>query len=213
MYCSQCGAQGPDDANFCSNCGREISVQPFEPKPKVHHPWMTQSTSQVRQARVEPPRVQPIEPQPQQAVEPTQAQVIPQSQGESDGILDRVNAFINGIGGWSTKKKIIWGVIAGFLLLVFAAAIAGEPVEDTSSGGSSSGSSSEKKSVKQHELVEEFGCQWIMDSYRPFVSLGRDSAVMALSSDMMLKRGNALDHISTGDAAEALRECEAAGHR
>ena len=110
------------------------------------------------------------------------------------------------IQGWSTKKKVLWGIVAGFLFLVCVGAIASEPVEDTTtSGGASS-------AAKQHELVEEFGCQWIMDAYRPFADLGREMAVLSLSTDMALKRDN-LTHIGTGDAAEALRECEAAGWR
>ena len=64
----------------------------------------------------------------------------------------------------------------------------------------------------EHPLVEEFGCQWILDSYRPFVSLGRDHAVLALATEMNLKvlekNPNSLRHIGAGDAAAALRECE-----
>ncbi len=32
MYCSNCGAQIPDDANFCSNCGRSQSPRPTKVK-------------------------------------------------------------------------------------------------------------------------------------------------------------------------------------
>lgn len=64
------------------------------------------------------------------------------------------------------------------------------------------------KPKKQHELVEEFGCQWILDTYRPMAELGRDFAVLHLSNEMTLKRNSAFGYIGTGDAAEALRECE-----
>ena len=65
------------------------------------------------------------------------------------------------------------------------------------------------KPKKQHKLVEEFGCQWILDTYRPMSDLGRDIAIMHLSNEMNLKRGVSLtSHVGTGDAAEALRECE-----
>lgn len=59
----------------------------------------------------------------------------------------------------------------------------------------------------KNDLVERFGCQWILDTYRPMASLGRDFAVMHLSNEMSLK-SSAFEHIGTGDAAAALRECE-----
>lgn len=65
------------------------------------------------------------------------------------------------------------------------------------------------KPKKQHELVEEFGCRWIMDTYRPMTDLGRDMAILHLSNEMTMKRGmSAFSYVGTGDAAEALRECE-----
>ena len=70
----------------------------------------------------------------------------------------------------------------------------------------------DRSPAEQHPLVKEFGCQWIMDSYRPMTELGRDFAIQHLSTEMMLKRGG-LTHIGTGDAAEALRECEAEGFK
>lgn len=63
-----------------------------------------------------------------------------------------------------------------------------------------------------HPLVEEFGCQWIMDTYRPAAQLGRDLAIQHLANSMMLKRsepGDSFSSIGTGDAAPALWECEA----
>ncbi len=66
-------------------------------------------------------------------------------------------------------------------------------------------------------LASVFGCQWIMDTYRPMAMLGRDTAVMHLSNEMNLRVMTAnpmsLTHIGTGDAASALRECEAAGFK
>ena len=63
---------------------------------------------------------------------------------------------------------------------------------------------------QENKLVAEFGCQWIMDTYRPMTTLGRDMAVMNLATEMSLKRGG-LSHIGSGDAVAALRECEAKG--
>ena len=66
----------------------------------------------------------------------------------------------------------------------------------------------------QHPLVEEFGCQWIMDTYRPMTMLGRDLAVQHLANSMSLKRQErgSFSLVGTGDAAPALRECEAQGY-
>ena len=36
------------------------------------------------------------------------------------------------IQGWSTKKKVLWGIVAGFLFLVCVSALVAEPVEETS---------------------------------------------------------------------------------
>ncbi|MYC05617.1 MAG: zinc-ribbon domain-containing protein [Chloroflexi bacterium] len=41
VYCTYCGVQNPDNANFCSSCGKELVAQSAEPQPQVHHPWMT----------------------------------------------------------------------------------------------------------------------------------------------------------------------------
>lgn len=66
-------------------------------------------------------------------------------------------------------------------------------------------------------LASVFGCQWIMDTYRPMAILGRDSAISHLATSMELKIMQAnpmsLTIIGTGDAAVALRECEAAGFK
>ena len=102
MYCTSCGSQNPDNANFCSNCGREISVQPSEPQPKVHHPWMTAQ---------EPPETPPE----QQKL---------QDKGEVPPDL------VQRIQGWSRTKKILWGVVIGFVLLTCVAVAVAEPVED-----------------------------------------------------------------------------------
>ena len=63
----------------------------------------------------------------------------------------------------------------------------------------------------QHPLVEEFGCQWIMDTYRSVAMAGRDLAILNLSTTMTAKRleQGSLSFVGTGDAAAALRECEA----
>ena len=66
-----------------------------------------------------------------------------------------------------------------------------------------------------HPLVEEFGCRWIMDTYRPMAPVGRDLAIQHLASSMSLKRqqdSGGFSLILTGDVAEALRECEAQGY-
>lgn len=65
-------------------------------------------------------------------------------------------------------------------------------------------------------LAEEFGCQWIMDTYRPMAMLGRDMATVHVANSMTLKRqesGRLLSLIGSGDAAAAIRECEARGFK
>ena len=213
MYCIYCGSQNPDDANFCSNCGKGTvsnqseeaveSVEEDEPQSKVqaHHPWMSAQQPQERQ------RVQ------QQSHEQSRQQIQEEPEPQiQEGTLSRLKSILARINGWSMKKKILWGIVAGFLLLVCAAAIAGEPVEETNSGSSSESTTSEKEQEIDNKLVKEFGCQWIMDTYRPMVELGREMAVLNLSTEMTLKRDE-LSYIGSGDAAEALRTCEAAGHR
>ena len=55
-------------------------------------------------------------------------------------------------------------------------------------------------------LAREFGCQWIMDTYRPASQFGRDTAIQHVANSMMLKRGSGF--VGSGDAAAAVRECE-----
>lgn len=102
MYCSHCGAKNSDNANFCSSCGREISPKASEPPSQVHHPWMTAQ---------EPPE----QPQPQEQQE--------QDKGETPNLIRRIQ-------GWSRRKKIVWGLIVGFLFLTCVSAVIAEPVEN-----------------------------------------------------------------------------------
>ena len=50
-----------------------------------------------------------------------------------------------------------------------------------------------------------------MDTYRPFATLGRDLAVLNLASAMTAKQleQGSVSLVGAGDAAAALRECEA----
>ena len=106
VYCTSCGIQRPDNANFCSNCGKELVAQPTEPHPKVHHPWMTAQ---------EPPE---------------QPQELQQDAGEAPGLVRRVQ-------GWSRRKKILWGAVIGFLILIYILGAIGQSVENP---GTASGS-------------------------------------------------------------------------
>ena len=98
MYCTYCGSQNTDDANFCFNCGKELSRSPTEevvesvtdePQSKVqaHHPWMSE------------------QPQPQEQVH-EKSQEETKEQGEVPQALKSIQSRLS---GWSTKKKIIWG--------------------------------------------------------------------------------------------------------
>ena len=113
MFCIHCGVQNPDNANFCSNCGKEqidkSTEEVAEPQPKVHHPWMTAQPTQEEVSEV-----------PQ---EETQQQAKGEMPEALKSILDRVK-------GWSTTKKVVWGVVLGFLFLVCVGVAVGEPVEE-----------------------------------------------------------------------------------
>ena len=65
----------------------------------------------------------------------------------------------------------------------------------------------------QHPLAAEFGCQWIMDTYRSVAMAGRDLAILNLSTAMTAKRleQGSFIFVGTGDAAAALRACESLG--
>ena len=65
---------------------------------------------------------------------------------------------------------------------------------------------------RQHELVEEFGCQWLMDTYRPMVVIGRDAAIQHVANSIDFSRGGFSSFTPAGDAAAAIRECEAQGY-
>ena len=158
MYCAHCGIQNVEDAHFCSNCGRELSRSPTEEvvesrtdepqtEVRIHHPWMrvqqqpqeqiqdeTHQQTHEDSRQIHHPWMSAQQPQDksqqedaQLPQEQTRQQVQAQDQGE---VPNAVKSILNRIKGWSTKKKILWGIVAGFLLLVCAAAIAGEPVEE-----------------------------------------------------------------------------------
>ena len=123
MYCTYCGSQNTDDANFCFNCGKELSRSPTEevvesvtdePQSKVqaHHPWMT------------------AQQQPQeQTEEESQEESRQQTQGE---VPNALKSILDRIRGWSKTKKILAGVVVLFLFLVCVGVIFGEPVEEDS---------------------------------------------------------------------------------
>ena len=117
MYCIHCGAQNADNANFCSKCGKQTSSRPTaqtdEAQPKVHHPWM------------------PTQQKPQEEAE---AQEQPRQQDKGE-VPEALKSIQNRIRGWSKKKKIIWGIVAGFLFLTCVGVMMGEPVEETNTDG------------------------------------------------------------------------------
>ena len=130
MYCTYCGVQNGVDANFCFNCGKELSRRPTEevvesvtdePQSKVqaHHPWMSEQ-SQTREESSE--------------------QV--QDRGEVPNARQSVWSQIK---GWSKTKKILVGITA--LLLSFVCAVAITPTEDGSSG--------EVATTKESKLSDE----------------------------------------------------------
>ena len=53
-----------------------------------------------------------------------------------------------------------------------------------------------------------------MDTYRPVAVAGRDAGITHLSNMMNIEKGQSFfSYVGTGDAAEALRECESQGYR
>ena len=155
MYCIHCGVQNPDNANFCLNCGKELVAQPAEtaePQPKVHHPWMTEQPTQEQ--------VQ-LQPQPRKRQERDKGEM-PEA---LKSILDRVK-------GWSTTKKVVWGVVVGFLFLVCAAAIAGESVEEESTVAKSEGEPVPTLGVSFNDIKSELEDEWKFDFESPDKSNG-----------------------------------------
>ena len=151
MYCIHCGVQNVDDANFCLNCGRELRPSPaeevVEPRTdesqsevRVHHPWMraqqqpqeqvkeeSQQQLQEEARQIHHPWMAAQEQSHEQVQEESEEKHQAQDQGE---VPNAVKSVLSRINGWSTKKKILWGIVAGFLFLVCVGVIFGEPVED-----------------------------------------------------------------------------------
>ena len=151
MYCVHCGVQNVDDANFCSNCGKELSLSSTEEvvesrtdesqsEVRVHHPWMrvqqqpleqaqeeTQQQIQEEARQVHHPWMAAQEQPQEQVKEEIQHEAQEQEQGE---VPKALKSILNRVQGWSTKKKVLWGIVAFSLLMVCAAAIAGDPVEE-----------------------------------------------------------------------------------
>ena len=147
MYCIHCGVQNPDNANFkanyCSNCGKEIAeTRTDKPQPQVHHPWMSeQPTSEARQ------NVQPEPPEPPQS----------QDKGEAPALVKRIQ-------GWSVKKKILWGIVAGFLFLVCVGVAVAEPVDEEAVAVSSTeGEPVPTLGVSFNDIKSELEDEWKFD--------------------------------------------------
>ena len=102
MYCTCCGVQNTDDANFCINCGKAISRRP----------------SEAIEQRTEESELQETHDEPE----------LQMSQEETSS---RVKSFLSRIKEWSKKKKILAGIAVFFLFSMCVGAIAGEPVEET----------------------------------------------------------------------------------
>ena len=119
MYCTHCGVQNADDANFCSSCGKETSSRSTETvehrtdepqqQVQVHHPWMSAQ---------QPPQEQ------------SRQQVQEEAPSRSKSVLSRIR-------GWSKKKKILAG-IAVFFFFVICTNIMMGPAEEDADGKSMS---------------------------------------------------------------------------
>ena len=174
MYCVQCGVQNVDDANFCSNCGKELSHSPTEEvvesrtdesqsEVRVHHPWMPVQQQPQEQVRVhhpwmsaqEQPQEQVHNEPPEESQEQAQEQVHneppeesqEQAQGEVPNVL---KSILRRVKGWSKKKKILAGLILFFLFITCVGVIFGEPVEED-------GTTVSKSLEPPKELVENIG--------------------------------------------------------
>ena len=64
------------------------------------------------------------------------------------------------------------------------------------------------EAIAVNGLAEEFGCQWIMDTFRPMLPIGRDTAIQHVANSMTIKANDVLRVIGSGDAATAVRHCE-----
>lgn len=152
MYCVHCGVQHVDDANFCSNCGRELShnsaeevVESSTDEPesevRVHHPWMPVQQQPQEQVQEEPNQVHhPWMPTQQQdqagAQEQVRVEPQTQAQGEVPQALNALKSILRRVNGWSERKKILWGIVAFFLFLICVGVVIAEPVEDAESEAS-----------------------------------------------------------------------------
>ena len=104
---------------------------------------------------------------------------------------------------------VIACVSAPFILLMSCAVCVGAVMEL----GEDSVSSSSPARNDSRSLVDEFGCQWIMDTFRPMTLAGRDAAIMHVSNSMNAEKiSDVFDYVSVGDAAAAVRTCEARGY-
>ena len=110
MYCVHCGVENVDYANFCSNCGKELNRSP---------------TEEVVESRTDEPQSEVRVHHPWMGA---QEQPKEQAQGEVPNALKTILRRVN---GWSTKKKILWGMVALFLFLICVGVLFGEPVENS----------------------------------------------------------------------------------
>ena len=169
MYCVHCGVQNVDDANFCFNCGKELSCSPTEEvvesrtnepqsEVRVHHPWMPvqqRVQAESQQIQEEAPQVHhpwmPVQQQPQEQVqEEPQEESEEQDQGE---VPNALKSILRRVKGWSKKKKILAGIVLFFLFITCVGVIFGEPVESEPSTKDALIAVFEEKGYEQGETL------------------------------------------------------------
>ena len=147
MYCIYCGSQNPDDANFCSNCGKEATASPSEEtvessesqsEAQVHHPWMPAQHLR-EQVQAHHPWMSAQEQAQERTQEESQEQVQEETkkpqevshQAQDRGeVPNALKSIWSRIRGWSKTKKILAGIAVFFLFSVCVGVIFGEPVEE-----------------------------------------------------------------------------------
>lgn len=126
MFCSQCGAQTPDDSPFCASCGQPTGVA----KPV---PSSGSDSAQAPPAFAQPPTAQPLPPTPQAAAAAPKSKMVAALLGIFVGAfgVHRFYLGYNPIGiaqlvlgvlgfvtcGITTLASAVWGLVEGIMIL------------------------------------------------------------------------------------------------
>ena len=105
---------------------------------------------------------------------------------------------------------VLWFVV-GLVLVIGCTGLIGLAGDIEDEGGQRQQRTQRTERAPETDLIRDFGCQWIMDTYDAMALVGHDTAVTHVSNAMNIKY-DYTEYVGVGDAAASVRRCIDAGY-